>query len=164
METVRRLRAMASLYRQSAAYHPEARNCSQRPSTASTWPLLRSQITSRNAPPFVGTTKRLLNFRHLSSVIIQSHIAGQVIRKRSQSYSCAVLHERAQALVAQLTEMQALRTRLREAEARTSGRRQLGAECGSGTEPLAGGVRVLGEAVGRDQTAVLRLQPSAPVP
>jgi len=44
---------------------------------------------------------------------------------RGHTYSCAVSHKRHQALVAQLTELQMLRARLREAEARTIGRKRL---------------------------------------
>lgn len=41
-----------------------------------------------------------------------------------QSYTCAVLSERLQALVAELREVEKLRSRLRHVEARTLGRRR----------------------------------------
>lgn len=41
-----------------------------------------------------------------------------------QSYTCAVLSERLQALVTELREVEKLRSRLRHVEARTLGRRR----------------------------------------
>ncbi|WP_181769591.1 hypothetical protein [Bradyrhizobium sp. UNPA324] len=64
---------------------------------------------------------RLSLFRRLST---SSHFLRHVMLRTRQIYTCAVLSERLQALVAELREVEKLRSKLRHVEARTMGRRR----------------------------------------
>jgi len=92
----------------------EVGDCSLRQSTGSIW-RLRLCLTERRPSDFF-----VLSHQRLSS----SHILRRVVSSLRETYTCAVLSERLQALVAELREVKMLRKKLRHLEARTIGKRR----------------------------------------